>query len=96
VITPPVPAEAFAFSSAHQMTPNLLFYPVLHITETPAGMADPKVVDPTSQNRVDQFDHPVHGLGLKATEDLLELVQKCGPRLHLRRYAHSPLTSQGP
>jgi len=77
------------------MTPNLLFHPGLHITETPAGMADPKIVDPASQNRVDQLDHPIYGLGLKATKDFLELLQKCRSRLHSRRYVRSPLTSQG-
>ena len=46
-LTPPVPAEATAFSGTHQMSSNLLRHPVFHVTKALAGVADPKVVDPT-------------------------------------------------
>jgi hypothetical protein len=57
------------------MTPNLLFHPVLHVTEASAGMADPEVVDPPPQYGVDQVDHPIHWLGYKASEDFLDFLK---------------------
>ena len=51
--TPPVPAEATAFSGTHQMSSDLFLHPVFDIPKALAGVADPKVVDPAPQNRVD-------------------------------------------
>jgi hypothetical protein len=34
--TPPLPAESFAPSGAHQMPPNLLLHPELNVGKTPA------------------------------------------------------------
>ena len=45
--TPPVPAEATAFSGTHQMSSDLFRHPVFHVTKALAGVADPKVVGPT-------------------------------------------------
>ncbi len=45
--TPPVPTEATAFSGMHQMSSDLFLQPVFDITKTFAGVADPKVVDPS-------------------------------------------------
>ena len=51
--TPPVPAEATAFSGTHQMSSDLFLHPVFDIAKALAGVADPKVVNPAPQNRVD-------------------------------------------
>src|SRR5215472_858772 len=60
--TPPLPAESLAPSCSHQMPPNLLLHPELNVGKAPARVSYRKVVDPTSQNRIDQFDHPAYGL----------------------------------
>jgi len=59
---PPVPAEATAFSGTHQMSSDLLLHPVFDISKALAGVADPKVVDPAPQNRVDEIDNPINWL----------------------------------
>ena len=51
--TPPVPAEATAFSCSHQMTSDLFLHPVFDITKALTGVANPKIIDPASENRVD-------------------------------------------
>ena len=51
--TPPVPAEAKAFAGTHQMSSDLFLDPVFDVAKALAGVADPKVVDPAPQNRVD-------------------------------------------
>ena len=71
--TPPLPAESLAPSGAHQMPPSLLFQPDLNVGRAPARVPYCKVVHPTPQNRIDQFDHPPYGLADVAPEDFLEL-----------------------
>ena len=44
--------------------PDLLFYPVFDEAEALAGVSDGEVVHPAAQHRIDQLDHPAHGLGL--------------------------------
>ena len=46
-LTPPVPAEATAFSGTHQMAPDLFRHPILDVTKALAGVANPKIGDPT-------------------------------------------------
>src|SRR5262249_36927382 len=83
--TPPRPAEALLFPSFHQVAPNLLFHPVLNEAEALAGVSDRKVVHPAAQQRVDQLDHPMYGLGSVAAEYRLELPQQRRPLLEFRR-----------
>src|SRR5437588_633707 len=61
VATPPPPAESFAFPSTHQMLPYLLLYPALDHSKTSARMADPKVVGPATQDRIDFRNHFLYG-----------------------------------
>src|SRR5262249_30638801 len=74
------------------MAPDLLFHPVLNEAEALAGIADREVVNPTAQHRVDQRDHPIHGLGTVAAEHTLELPQQCRSLLELRRVVRTPNT----
>jgi len=52
-LTPPVPAEATAFSGTHHMSSDLFLHPVFDVPKALAGVADPKIVDTAPQNRVD-------------------------------------------
>ena len=52
-LTPPVPAEAMAFSGTHHMSSDLFLHPVFDVPKALAGVADPKIVDTAPQNRVD-------------------------------------------
>ena len=52
-LTPPVPAEATAFSGTHHMSSDLFLHPVFDVPKALPGVADPKIVDPAPQNRVD-------------------------------------------
>ena len=45
--TPPVPAKATTFPGMHQMSSNLFLHPVFNVSKALAGVADPKIVDPT-------------------------------------------------
>src|SRR5215471_8200388 len=81
--TPPVPTEAPELPGAHQVPPHLLLHPVLDEAEAPARVPDRKVVDPATQDRVDEGHHPPRGLRLKAPEDVLELLQQRRPLLQL-------------
>ena len=45
--TPSVPAEATAFSGMHKMSSDLFLHAVFDISKALAGVADPKIVDPT-------------------------------------------------
>ena len=45
--TPPVPAEATTFSGMHQMSSNLFLHAVFNISKALAGVANPKIVNPT-------------------------------------------------
>ena len=90
--TPPVPAEAFTLSCPHQMPPYSFLNPVLHVGKTPTGMPDPKIVDPTPQNRIYQFNSPPYRLRHKASKDFLELAEQSTSRLDYRvmRTPHLP------
>src|SRR5262249_53580251 len=74
------------------MTPDLLFHPVLNEGEALTGVSNREVIHPASQHRVDQIDHPVHGLGSIAAEHCLELSQQCRSFLELRRVLRTPNT----
>src|ERR671930_657047 len=71
--TPPLPPEAPEVPGTPQMPPYLLLNPVADRGEAPARMTDGKVVHPAAQEGVDQLHHPIHGLGLEASEALLAL-----------------------
>ena len=83
--TPPLPAESFAPSGAHQMPPHLLLHPELNVGKAPARVPYRKVVHPTPQNRIDEFDHPPYGLADASSENAFELPQECRPFLQLRQ-----------
>jgi hypothetical protein len=53
--TSSVPAEATAFSRMHQMTSELFRHPVLDIPKASTGVSDPKIVDQSPENRVNQL-----------------------------------------
>jgi hypothetical protein len=69
---PPLPAEAPMLARPGQMTPNLLFYPVSDIGETPARMSDGKIFHPTTQDRINLFDHSAHRLRTRGPKNLPE------------------------
>src|SRR5262249_43393692 len=83
--TPPLPAEALALPSLHQMAPDLLLHPVLYEAEALGGISNREVIHPAAQYRVDQLDHPICGLGSVAAEYVLERPQECRSFLELRR-----------
>src|SRR4029453_18205388 len=72
------------------MAPDLLFHPVLNEAEALAGVSDREVIYPTAQHRVDQIDHPIHGLGSMPAEHTLEFPQQCRSFLELRRVVRTP------
>ncbi len=86
LLAPPLPSEALALTGSGQVAPNLLLGPVSEIRETPAGVADRKVVHPAAQNGIDLLDQLLHGLRTIASEDQLELAQQCRPLLCLAAY----------
>jgi hypothetical protein len=57
--TPSVPAEATAFPRMHQMTSDLFHHPVFDIPKALTGVSDPKIVDPSPENRVNQVYNPI-------------------------------------
>src|SRR5215471_12128572 len=59
------------------MPPDLLFHPIFDVTKAPTGVTHRKVADPAPQDRVDQRDHAINGLGLVPTEYLLQFPQQC-------------------
>lgn len=67
--TPPLPAEATAFTCPSQMTPNSQLDPVAHVVETSTRIAYGKVVHPALQYRVNHFDYP----GLRAVTESFEM-----------------------
>jgi hypothetical protein len=86
------PTEHASFSWTH---PDLLFYPVSDVGETPARVADREVLHPTAQDRVDLLNHPTHRLGARDPEDLFEFAQQGRPFLAFRqqqRHPSSPTT----
>src|SRR5271155_2678470 len=73
------------------MPPHLLLYPAFDHSKTNARMADPKVVHPATQNRIDFRNHSLDGPADVLSEDLPEpLKQRC-PLLQLRRIVRPPL-----
>ena len=93
--TPPLPAKTLTLARAHQMAPNLLLDPVLHVAKTATGLSHAEVVDPSTQHRINQGDYPVDRLRAKTSKYLLESLQKRGPRLHPRCIPHTPQTPSG-
>src|SRR5437867_4928037 len=88
--TPPLPAEAPPAPRPRHMAPNLPLDPAPHDAEAPCRVADPEIVHPATQYRVDHRDHPPHGLRAPAPEHLLELPQQRRPLLEGRRQLHPP------
>ena len=74
-----------------QMTPDLLFCPVLDEAEALARVPHGEVVDPPSENRIDQADHPFYRLRLMATEHLFEPSHERRPLFELGRVVRPPL-----
>ena len=60
--TPSVPAEAAVFSRMHQMTSGLFRHPVFDIPKALTGVSDPKIVDPSPENRVNQVYNRIYWL----------------------------------
>ena len=87
---PPLPSEALALAGSRQVAPNLLLYPVSDIRETPARVADGKVLHPAPQDRIDLLDQLPHGLRAIASEDGLELAQQGRSLLASRRIQRHP------
>src|SRR6266404_7691361 len=73
------------------MSPNLLFYPVSDKRKAFTRIAYRKVVHPTTKDRVDLLDHPLHRLADILSEDLLQLCHQRCPFFQLRRVVRSPL-----
>src|SRR5438874_6824001 len=97
-LAPPLPSEALALTGSGQVAPNLLLHPVSDIRETPAGVADRKVVHPAAQDGIDLLDQLLHGLRAIASEDQLELelAQQCRPLLaswRMQRHPSPPPTA---
>ena len=88
--TPPLPAEAFAFPGTHQMPPDLLLYPAFDHPKAETRMADPKVVHPATQDRIDFRNHDLDGPTDMLTEDLPELFKQRCPLLQLGCIVGSP------
>src|SRR6266849_6529136 len=88
--TPPFPAHPSTSSGTHQMPPDLLLYPSLDHREASTRIADPKIVHPPSQDRIDPLNHYPHGLADAASEDLPELSKQLRPLLQLRSIVGSP------
>src|ERR1700732_3373966 len=72
------------------MLPDLLLYPAFDHVKTGTRMSDPKVVHPTTQNRIDFRNHNLHGPADVLSEDLPELFKQRRPLLQLGRIVWSP------
>jgi hypothetical protein len=90
--TPPLPAESFVLSGAHQVSPNLLLHPELNVGKALARVPHRKVVHPSPQNRIDEFNHSPYGLADVSPEDFLQLPQECRPLLRLGHKMGPPLS----
>ena len=75
------------------MSPHFLLYPVFEISEASPRIADGKIIDPASQDRIDQLHNSIHGLGLIAPENLLELSDYFRPLLELGWVVWPPRSS---
>src|SRR5271165_5396172 len=73
------------------MPPYLLLYPAFDHFETNTRMADPKVVHPTTQDRIDFLNHILDGPADMLPEDLPELFKQRCPFLQLGRIVWPPL-----
>src|SRR6266498_1184708 len=73
------------------MPPYLLLYPAFDHSETNTRMADPKVVHPAAQNRIDFRNHSLDRPADMLSEDLPELFKQRCPLLQLGRIVWSPL-----
>src|SRR5664280_979151 len=73
------------------MPPYLLLYPAFDHFETNTRMADPKVVHPTAQNRIDFRNHGLDGPADVLSEDLPEPFKQRYPLLQLGCIVRSPL-----
>src|ERR1022692_4194755 len=73
------------------MPPYLLLYPAFDHAKTNTRMADPKVVHPATQNRIDFRNHSFDGPADMLSEDLPELFKQRCPLLQLGRIVGSPL-----
>jgi hypothetical protein len=78
------------------MTPNLHFYPVLDVRETPTRVAYREVLHPAAQDRIDLLDHLLHGLGPKIPESLFEFAEQSRPFLAFRQYQRHPSSHATP
>jgi hypothetical protein len=72
------------------MPSHLLVHPIFDKTKAPTGIPHRKVADPAPQDRVDQRDHAIDGLGLVPTEDLLQFPQQCRALLQPGRIPRPP------
>src|ERR1035438_8665213 len=73
------------------MLPDLLLYPLLDYGKTGTRMTEPKVVHPTTQDRIDFRNHNRDGPADMLSEDLPEpCIQRC-PLLQLGRIVWPPL-----
>src|SRR6266851_5483270 len=73
------------------MSPYLLLHPGFDHCEAVTRIANPKVVHPAAQYRIDCLNHFPHGLADMTAEDLPELAKQRCPLLQLGRYVRSPL-----
>jgi hypothetical protein len=78
------------------MTPHLLLHPGVDKPKALTGVPNRKVLHPAPQDRVDHLNHPLHGLGLKAAEEVFEFAQQRGPLAQLGRIGRPPLPLQTP
>src|ERR1035438_2555583 len=88
--TPPFPPHPRASSGPHQLPPDLLLYPSFDHREASTRIADPKIVHPTAQDRIDHFNHPSHRLADIASEDLPQFCKQRSSLLQLRRIVRPP------
>jgi hypothetical protein len=84
-----------ALLRTHQMSPDLLFHPVLDIPKAAAGVSNPKVVHPSSQDRINQIYNPIYRLRVESTKHFLEFSEQGSSGLHPWRDPNSPLPSPG-
>ena len=72
--TPPLPSKSLALAGSPQVAPDLRLYPVSNVRETPARVTYRKVLHPAAQDRINLLDQLRDRLGLKASENRLELA----------------------
>ena len=73
------------------MPTHLLLYPALDNPKTNTRMADPKVVHPATQNRIDFRNHDLDGPADMLSEDTPELFKQRCPLLQLGCLVGPPL-----